>query len=256
MASLAQAWLGRLPAEGRLDLTVSLDRFPELRDAISPPTFSVAVRDGMVTGEGDYIEAAIDAYLVPEGAEPPRDGSEDAISCGDIDLDLDLETRELRLSTLDVPPEAQAAGLGSLVMAQLAELGEDLGLWSICLEAGNVGRWAWMRCGFDFDDPAGRDAVVGAATDFAQALGRDVDPSEIEHAWDFVELPGTVSAEEIQAAGGVAIRSAGRPISLGKALVLGPPSAANPWWGRLRLDPGDTGRIRLKEYVASYGSSS
>ena len=253
MTSLAQAWVGRLPGEGWWDLTVSLDRFPELRDAISPPNFSVAVRDGTVAAEcPSYIEAFIDAYLVPAGVEPPHHES----SCGDIDVALDTETRELRLSTLDIPPEAQTGGLGSLVIAQLADLGERLGLESIRLEAGNVGRWAWMRCGFDFDDPLSRETVIRVAADFAEALNRDVDLSRIEHAWDFVALPGTVSAEEIQAAGGVAIRSSGRPISLGKALILGPRSAANPWWGCLRLDPGDAGRVRLKEYVASHGNAS
>ncbi len=255
--ALAKAWLERLPQEGWCDPRESVDRFPELRDAVSPPTFSLIVREGVVAGDrdSDYLEAAIEAHLVPPGVEPPEGEDEADGRCGGIDLAFDMETRELRLSTLDMPPEAQTGGLGSLVLAQLADLGEALGLQSIHLEAGNVGRWAWMRCGFDFDDAVWRDNTMEVAEAFARALGRNVDLSGIEHAWDFVELPGTVTAEEIQAAGGPAIRSAGGPISLGKALVLGPVPAANPWWGRLRLDPAGEGRVRLGEYVASRASA-
>lgn len=257
VAALAKGWLDRLPPEGWCDLRDSLERYGELRDAVAPPTFSVLVTEGVVArdrGSG-HLEAAIEAHLVPPGREPPREEDEADSHCGAIDLALDTKTRELRLSSLDLPAEAQTAGLGSIVMSQLAALGEDLGLESIHLQAGNVGRWAWMRCGFDFDDPVWLEATVTAGEKFALALGREVDLSAIEHAWDFVELPGTVTAEEIQTAGGAAIRSSGRPISLGKALVLGPVPSANPWWGRLRLDPTSEGRVRLDEYVSRRGSS-
>jgi len=255
---LANAWLERLPGQGWCDLRDWLERFGELREAVAPPTFSVVAKEGLVAGDVDcgYLEAGIDAHLVPPGAEPPQDKEEQDGLCGRVELELDTETRELRLSTLDIPEEAQTGGLGSIVIAQLAALGQDLGLRSMHLEAGNVGRWAWMRCGFDFDHPTSRAVVLGAAEQFARALGRDVDLSGIEHTCDLVELPGTVTAEEIRAAGGAAIRSAVQPISLGKALVLGAPPSANPWWGRLSLEPGSEELVRLREYVASRGSQS
>jgi hypothetical protein len=213
----------------------------------------VAVTEGVVAGRGDpyYLEAGVDAHLVPPGRSPPTSDAETAGECGNIELSLDTETRELRLSNLSLPTEAQTGGLGSLLIRELAVLAEALGLESMHLEAGNVGRWAWMRCGFDFDDPIWRERTVQAANDFAAALSRDVDLSAIEHAWDFVELPGVVSADEIRSAGGHTIRSAGQPIALGKALILGPAPALNPWWGRLRLGPDSEGRVRLDEYVAS-----
>jgi hypothetical protein len=44
-------------------------------------------------------------------------------------------------------------------------------------------------------------------------------------------------------------------ISLGKALILGPPPAANVWWGRLHLGLGSEGRVRLARYVATHGNT-
>jgi hypothetical protein len=253
---MSRAWLERLPETRSCNLAVALERFGELREAIAPPTYSVCVNEGFVAEDVDSgdLEADIDAYLLPPGMELPVDEDERDRLCGRIELELDTRTRELRLGVLDIPEEAQTNGLGSIVIDQLAGLGEDLGLGSMCLEAGNVGRWAWMRCGFDFEDPRSRAAVLGAAAGFARALGSEVELGAIEHTWELVDLPGTVTAREVLEAGGAAIRSVRRPISLGKALVLGPPPSANPWWGRLSLEAGSEGVVRLREYVASRGN--
>jgi hypothetical protein len=202
VSSLADSWMARLPAEGWCDLTESPDHFPELTDAIAPPHFSIVINDGAVIGDRDsgYLEASIDALLIPPGVQPPR-GEEEESRFGGIELSLDTETRELRLSNIHLPLEAQTVGLGSLVMGQLAVLAEDLGLESIHLEAGNIGRWAWMQCGFDFDDLIGLETTVAAAQQFAEVLGLEVDLNTIGHTRDFLELPGTVSAAEMRAAG-------------------------------------------------------
>jgi hypothetical protein len=261
-SSLVRKWLGRLAGAEWADLGESLDDFPELRDAIAPPTFRVAVSEGAVLGEpaSGYLEAGIDAYLVPPGEALPTVEEDEVLPdlnrYGHIDLGLDTGTSELRLSTLDIPPAAQTGGLGTIVLAQLAELGQALGLESIHLEAGKIGRWAWLRCGFDFDWPEQRDAVVAVAAQAAERLGRDIDLSAIQHAWDFADLPGTVTGEELEAGLGVRIGPADQPVSLGKALILGPPPAANPWWGRLDLGRESEGYVRLKSYVRSRARSS
>ena len=83
---------------------------------------------------------------------------------------LDTETNELKISQLDLPCDQQGYGHGALLIAQLAELGEELGLETIVLEASDVGRWAWMPCGFDFADPHSPAQTVAAAADFAVRL--------------------------------------------------------------------------------------
>lgn len=258
MYSLRESWMARLPPQGWCDLTQSPDRFPELTDAVAPPRFSIVINEGVVMGDGDsYLEASLDARLIGPGIQPPAgdEADEQDGRFGGIELSLDTETRELRLSNIYLPPDVQSFGLGSLVIGQLALLGEELALESIHLEAGNVGRWAWMQCGFDFDDPVWLQATVAAAERFANALGREVDLSSVEHTWDFLALPGTVTGREIQAAGGGSITPGDLPVALGKALVLGPAPAANPWWGRLRLGPGSEGRVRLGQYVANRGNT-
>lgn len=244
-----------------MDLTESIEPFPELRDAITPPTYGLAVASGAVDGDraSGYLEAGIEAFLVPPGSGPPEIEEDEALPdlnrYGHIDLSLDTETSELRLSTLEIPPVAQTGGLGTVIVDQLAYLARDLGLGSMHLQAGKIGRWAWLRCGFDFDWPDQRDEMVSAAAWAAQRLGRNVDLSGIQHAWDFADLKGTVSQQELVTAFGARLPPTDRPISLGKALILGPMEAMNPWMGRLDLRPGSEGYVRLREYVASSARS-
>lgn len=229
---------------------------------MAPPTFGVTVAEGAIDGDpaSGYLEAGVDAFLVPPGTEAPVFHEDELLPdlnrYGHIDLSLDTGTNEMRLSTLDIPLAAQTGGLGTIVVAQLAYLGQDLGLASIHLEAGKIGRWAWLRCGFDFDWPAQRDMVVSAAAWAAGQLGQEVDLSRIEHAWDFGDLEGTVSQRELQEAFGVSLPPTDRPIPLGKALILGPREGVNPWWGRLDLRRESEGLVRLREYVASRARSN
>lgn len=253
ISPLVEEWRGRLAGAGWLDLRRETELFPELIDAIAPATYAVVVRSGEVITDSDsYLEAGIDAYLVPEGvpAPEPDDEFERNAAYGRIEMGLDTENRELRISQLDLPSDQQTYGLGTLLIAQLVELADDPRLEAVVLEASDVGRWAWMRCGFDFANPHSREQTLAAAG-FARRLGRDVALGSIEHTWELVDLNGTITADEIQAAGGPMISAVGTPIALGKALVLGPPPAANPWWGRLDLRTGARGRVRLHEYLAS-----
>jgi hypothetical protein len=257
---LVREWLERLGSEW-VDLSESIDTFPELRDAITPPTFGLEVAEGAVDGDPatGYLEAGVEAFLVPPGSGPPVIEADEALPdlnrYGHIDLSLDTEANELRLSILDLPPVVQTGGLGTVVVAQLAYLGRNLGLSSVHLEAGKIGRWAWLRCGFDFDWPEQRDMLVSAAGWAAERLGRDVDLSGIRHAWDFADLEGTVSQRELVEAFGVGLAPTDRPIPVGKALILGPREAVNPWWGRLDLRRGSEGYVRLREYVANRARS-
>jgi hypothetical protein len=135
-------------------------------------------------------------------------------------------------------------------------LGDQLGLDRIELEAGKVGRWAWMRCGFDFMDQHERDKVVACAGKFASRLRREVDLTTIRHSWDFLDLVDPIDPSEIKGAGGPSIAPSDQPIALGKALLLGPNLNENSWFGRLNLDRESEGRVRLDNYVLRNGGTS
>jgi hypothetical protein len=240
---LIEKWLQRLPPENHVLLLKDLDRFPELRDAATPPDFTLRPFEDSYLGAADgEIFAQLDGELVP----PAEFASAEV---GYVDVELATVDRVLVIHTLDIPPSFQLRGLGRLVVAQLAVLGDQLGLETIELEAGKVGRWAWMRCGFDFMSESDREVVIIAAKEFATRLGRAVDLSGIEHSWDFLDLDDPVRPEEIKAAGGPTINPPGQEVPLGKALLLGPNVNANPWFGRLTLDRKSAGRVRLENYV-------
>jgi hypothetical protein len=239
VSSLVERWQEQLADSGFAALPESLDQFPELRDATVPDGYELVDAEGFVQFEDGVLGAQLTARI----AAPDTD------TLGAVDVDLDTESREMRIDTLDMPEDRCGGRLGRLVLAKLAVLGQDLGLEAIVLEAGKVGRWAWLRCGFDFDGDEERHRVIDAAREFAQRLGCDVDLSAIRHSWDFVELPGTIPAQAIRDAGGPVIFPTDAMVPRGKALILGPNQASNTWLGRLDLDPRSPGFIRLHSYV-------
>jgi hypothetical protein len=249
--ALANDWLDRLGTVEGLGLAGELNRFPELRDAVAPPGFKV------IPSEDSYLAREAGAEVAVElraRLDPPADVGTDEPGYVDLALTTDAtyEENKILVSTLDMPSALHGQGLGRLVIGQLAVLGDRLGLEAIELEAGKVGRWAWMRCGFDFADRAEREKVINAAEDFAQRLGRKVDLSKIEHSWGFLDLREPVSPDQMRAASGPLIDV---PVTLGKALLLGPNVNTNPWFGRLTLDRKSEGRVRLDNYVLADGSA-
>lgn len=243
---LAMAWRERLPTHGYVDLHERLDDFPELVDAARPPRFELRLLDQCyVAAEGDEdISAELEAELIP-----PRLAPADADEQGWVHVELVTADGTGLIHTLDIPASIQGGGLGSLVIAQLAELGDQLGLETLELEAGKLGRWAWMRCGFDFSDDEDREQVIAAAGEFAERLGLEVELEGIEHSWDFLDLDQPVSAEAVRDAGGPIIDPGAAEVPLSKALLLGPNEDANTWFGRLTLDAKSDGRVRLADYV-------
>ena len=249
---LRERWLKELGSTDAVELTVNeLDRFPELRDALAPPQFEIRPDSGscLMRAGGSDIDVELRAELIapPDlGADQP--GLIDLLFTTDAEEDLG---RRILINTLDMPPALHTQGLGRLVIGQLAVLGDQLGMEALALQAGKIGRWAWMRCGFDFD-PGMRESVVSAAEEFAERLDREVDLSGVEHSWDFRTFRDPVSPEEMRAAGGPVITEA---MPLGKALLLGPNENANPWFGHLTLDRKSEERVRLDSYVHGDGSS-
>jgi hypothetical protein len=247
VTELSENWLAHLGENTGIWLADELDRFPDLRDAIAPPRFRAALEpeSSLVdTGDG-HLELALTGSLVPPGESPDSPPNR----LGAIELFIDTHVGHMQLNVLDVPPHLQQQGLGRLVVGQLAVLGDRLGLERIDVQAGNTGRWAWIRCGFDFEDADQRERVVLAATSFGRRLGLDLDLTDIEHSWDFLALEGTVTPEQIRAAGGAEVRPADEPVPLAKALILGPSASENLWFGQLTLDRKSEGRVRLDSYV-------
>lgn len=251
MTSLADAWLKRLGKDCACDLASNFERFPELRDALVPPSYSVVVQEGILESlaEANSVKVEVRAQLLPPGVESVRDDEESGKRGGAISVALNTETALLKIEDLRLPKAEQGRGYGTAVIAQLADLGERLGLKTMQAVPAQIGRWAWIRCGFDFM-PEWRDVVVEQAEDFARVLGREVDLAGVEHAWDFIDLPGSVSATELKKAGATSAWQCDSAIPVGKALLLGPKQGP-PWKGFIRLDRDSPGRTRLDEYAAS-----
>jgi hypothetical protein len=244
LSELADSWIGRAGGEV-VDLGQRLSEFAELSAALAPPHFQLEVEHGELRhlGLGEF-ELTVRAHLLP-----PADLRPSVQGMGLVEIDIETLEGELRLETLELPSGLQKQRLGSLLIAQLAALGDLLALERFCLQAGRIGRWAWMRCGFDFRDPSDRACVVAAAERFAVRLGLAPDLSSVTHSWDFLDLQGTLSAEEIRAAGGPAIEPEDAPIPLAKALLLGPGQDENVWFGEMDLDPRSASRVRLRGYA-------
>lgn len=247
MSPLRGDWRARLGGQG-MSLEDELDRFPELRQAVVPVDFDLAVEEGSyIAARDEHLRGLLRARLIPPGGsrsdEPPEAGA--------VGLEFDTLESFLEVETLDTPARAQRRGLGRLIMAGIADLADQLDIGALTLEAGKTGRYAWARCGFRFMYPDGRARVLGAATSFAEALGVACDLSQITEPWQLAEIPGYVTAAQVQAAGGPVAEPGQEEAlwNLGRALLLGPPENANTWFGV--LDPGQQSqdRVRLDTYA-------
>ncbi len=249
---LKTVWASRLEQlGGAADLRDQLDEFPELREAIVPSGFESSFPDD---GEVSYlalrdgaIEGQIEVWLRPPGlgaeAEPPE--------AGVVTLMLDTAEDKLLLENLYMPLRARRQGLGPLTVAAIAKMADCLSMASIELEAGQTGRYAWARCGFRFLDETEREKVLHCASLFAERLGVDVDLDVITEPWQLAELPGEVMRSQVAGAGGPAAPDGGgdQTWNLGRALLLGPPQEANPWFGALNPQEGNPERVRLDNYA-------
>jgi GNAT superfamily N-acetyltransferase len=248
MPFLSDQWLAELSGSAAA-LEHQLSRFPELSQAVVPVDFELLVdEDSYLAPVDDHLQGELRGRLIqPGGREsdlPPVAGA--------IGIEFDTFEGYLEIETLDTPARAQRRGLGRLIMAGIADLAERLGIETLTLEAGKTGRYAWARCGFRFFDPdQDRDRVLGAAQDFARALGRSPDLSQIAEPWQLAAVPGRVTVAEIQAAGGPVIdaESGEEEWSLGRALLLGPPESANTWFGVLETSQQSADRVRLDAYA-------
>lgn len=250
---LVDSWIERLDGDG-VDLRGDLDRFPELREAVVPVGFTIAVEEGSyLAARGETIQGELLGRVIPPGidssATPPQAGA--------VGIAFDSEEGYAEIETLDVAAQAQRRGLGRLTMAGIADLADRLGIEALTLEAGRTGRYAWARCGFNFVEPdQDRPKVLGAAAKFAEKLSITCDLSEIEQPWQLAALPGQVTAAKVERAGGPQAEPGGEeaPWSMGQALLLGPPENANTWFGRLDPRNENSDRVRLDAYARGSGN--
>ena len=230
MTSVLERWLAELEPEGNLALAANLGRFPELRRAVIPRGLQARIEpESGIQRVGNRVAVELTLHLL----SPRPETAAERERVGHLDLDIDPDENVLRIHTLDTPPALQRQGIGSEMMRELRDLACALELSRIELEAGKIGRWAWARFGFEFLTSDDQRRVLGAAARFARALGRDVDLSQITQPGDLAALTDPVGAEEVLRAGGPVID--GDTTTLGKALLLGPPTETNSWFGVLRL---------------------
>jgi GNAT superfamily N-acetyltransferase len=238
---LTREWRRRLDDEPWVDLTRELARFPELEGAVALPELQT------IPQEGAYVAAAdrgvvVELGLVWESASGARAGT--------FSLDVHTADRVILLHDMHIAPSLQGLGAGREIVRQVVALADELGIERIRAHANDVGRYAWARCGFDFDPELEHQHVIAAAEQFAGSLNRHFDSAGIDHSWELAEFPGDpVSLAELaEVRGEPAPEGEAPPFSFGQALLLGPPSG-NEWFGVFDLAPGSPSREQLARYV-------
>jgi GNAT superfamily N-acetyltransferase len=225
-----------------MSLGIGIDALSPLAErlfAAVAPADRFAVRD---------LDASEDEFgILIEGETCLHDGSwDDPKATGRFEVLLDRMHDELHFGDLLIPPALQGQGYGRAAMLRLADVGRDAGCHALRLDAEQDGRYSWARCGFDFETSSDRDHIVMSAARVARRLGIAFDEDAIEQPRDVSDFPGTVSREQLQAAG-VRHPFRGEVVSLGRALLLGPD--LTHWRGTLGLTDEHPGYVRLRRYV-------
>ena len=233
---IVEAWREQFGDAGGVSLRGELAHFPELEHAIALPELQTDVLEGSyLSWNGEGIEGPVHVIW----------RTSDGTRVGMLSLDFFTAEGEISLEDMHLPRGYQAQGLGRAVVAELAALGDALGIEALITMAADVGRYAWARCGFDFMEDDTRHLVVRSAAEFAGALGRPFDGSSIAHSWELAEYAG----EDVPLAQVAQLRGEEPPpedapaIKFGQALLLGPRN--NDWPGRLELAAGSPSRTQL-----------
>ncbi len=247
--SLARIWASRLASA---DGGAAISLLPELQDAVVPIDFGLLVEeDSYAVTDGTDVSCELRARLIPPGVVDRMGPS----ALGGICLGINTAESCMEIETVELPLMLQRRGIGRLLLAQLADLADWLGVREIKLEAGRTGRYAWARCGFNFLNPEeDGPRVLNAASEFASALDVRVDLGRIEQPWQLAALTSSVSAAAVEAAGGPSSETA-EDWNLGRALLLGPPENATYWYGRLDTRPDSDDSVRLFRYAAGLNRS-
>lgn len=99
---------------------------------------------------------------------------------GDFHVLVEGYTNELQISTLDMPRERHGSDYGRTSIQRLADHRRHAGCKLMRLDANKIGRYAWARCGFEFETPEDPERIVSAASSLAEQLGASFDADAIQ----------------------------------------------------------------------------
>ncbi len=168
---------------------------------------------------------------------------------------LDFRGSFLNADRMFIDETRQGGGIGRRFMADVVALAATLGLDRVTLEADNIGRYAWLRCGFLPDRGSWMRMRPEIITRIVGAAG-EIPSDRFMEILEIARNENPVAARELAALTDPVTSTTlfdsdahPRAVPLGRALFL---EASPPWAGSLDLN--DSGSMDvLNRYIASSG---
>lgn len=167
-----------------------------------------------------------------------------------LERTLDLQGSFLNADRMFIDPAHQQEGVGRRFMADAVALATELGLESIRLEADNIGRYVWLRCGF-LPDRGSWMAMKPFVMQRIVEAREDLGSQRFAQILAIADSPDPLAARELAAITDP-VRSryfleSGRTVKvpLGRAIFI---EAAPVWSGFIDLDDQISLAV-LREYV-------
>lgn len=223
-----------------IDLAEQIHHFPEVTEAITPPTLEAKLLGGPERSEASLEDGG--SLVLIGGLNVPGSLQLVAKFKRRLQLGQKLAYHEM----LEVEPEFRGRGICLQLLRRTFVFYDALGLEEVQVEASlSTGRWYWARVGFEFELPKDREEVKKWAIEVCEALGiSSLNVDTYSSAAQFARMGGNrrVSLGQIAAAipakaelvktiaeqNGLEIEER---IELGRAVMLTGPE----WTGRLQL---------------------
>jgi GNAT superfamily N-acetyltransferase len=173
-----------------------------------------------------------------------------------LDRTLDFQGSFLNADRMFIDPDRQQEGTGRRFMADAVALATELGLKEIRLEADNIGKYVWLRCGFLPDRGSWTSMKPFVIQRIVEAR-EDVGAQRFSELLAMADSPDPVAARELAAVrDGVRSRyplEFGRTLEvpLGRAIFI---EAAPAWSGSIALDDPVSMTV-LRNYVGQQDDS-
>lgn len=171
-----------------------------------------------------------------------------------LDRTLDFHGSFLNADRMFIDPARQQEGTGRRFMADTVALATELGLESIRLEADNIGRYAWLRCGF-LPDRGSWMAMKPFVVQRIVEARDDLGPRRFAEILAIADSPHPLAARELAAITDPVhsryLLDNGRTVEvpLGRAIFI---EAAPVWSGSIALDDPFSLAV-MRKYVGATG---
>jgi GNAT superfamily N-acetyltransferase len=236
------ARIDELTQATEVDLAANIERFPELKAAITPPGYM----SSLVPGEAGAKARLEDGAVIELVGGLHLPGHQLPIAT--FKRTLNLDGKWAYHDHFEVRPDYRGRGISLQFLRGCFKLYDDLGLTEAHVQASETGRWHWARIGFQFSPASAGDKVREWAAELAEALRLPIVVSADASTTQLVGMGGLrkISMADIAAAvprkAGEAKKAAEcngfemeERIDFGRAMLLTGPE----WDGRLGLQEAD-----------------